>query len=140
MVLTPSAIGSCWKKICPGLIFPSRIGKGNMDAMTEGEGRPIQISFWYPAQASKGAPLRYQDYVHQLAQSVNFSDITPERQQWAENWLISMVNDLGGNGAFTQEKLQQLLPLKFKGYRDAPIASGQFPLVVFSRRRNACLQ
>lgn len=105
---------------------------GNIEQTPNAEGRPIQIHVWYPAQKAKGKPLPYADYVHQLAQVVDFSPINKERQQWARDWFSSMVNDLGGNGTFTPERLDSLMSLSTKGYRDAPpITSEKFPLVVF---------
>ena len=112
--------------------IPFQNWAGQMEAMPPGKGRPVRICLWYPAHPVKGKPLNYSDYVRQLAQVVDFSAVTKERQEWAENWLISMINDLGGNGSFTKEKLNQLMPLRTKAYREASPISGKFPLVVFA--------
>ncbi|MEQ8715879.1 MAG: hypothetical protein RIC80_22895 [Cyclobacteriaceae bacterium] len=102
-------------------------------------GRQHQINIWYPAKNGTGEPLKYEHYVHLLGRQTNFDD-SPARQQFAQETFITQTNDLGGEGQFTQEHLDRLLPLDVLGRADAEPIAGRYPVVVYPNGSSPAFQ
>jgi dienelactone hydrolase len=77
--------------------------------------RPLQTLIWYPALKSNAIPMTVRDYADLTASEVNFDK--PKKSQDAEDWTKAMTPSLAS-------------PLW--AVRDAALAPGRFPVVVYA--------
>ena len=95
-------------------------------------GRQMQINVWYPARAaSQTSVMRFEDYVHLLAQELDFDPLNAQRKQQAETKFVEQPTELGGNAAALKKALPLILDLDMRAMRNAPASEGSFPLIVF---------
>ena len=92
----------------------------------------MQINVWYPARADRRASaMRFGDYVHLLAQQLEFGPLNTERKQQGETKFVEQPAELGGNTAALKTALPVILGLDMGAIRNAPAIKGTFPLIVF---------
>ncbi|PJJ53241.1 dienelactone hydrolase family protein [Hymenobacter chitinivorans] len=108
----------------------ARAYKGRTDAVTgkptTGElARPIQTLVWYPAQKS-GAPIRYADYLRTEATDDNFTRTDAEAAAFLADKLQWAAAQVGPKHA------QQLFDQRMWAVRNAPAATGKFPVVIYA--------
>lgn len=122
-----------WGSLKPG---PRAIGfrvVGARDGSRRGPGataaRPIQISVWYPAEASGVAAMTYGDYVRLAASETTLEPPTPAQ---ADEALSAYRRFLAGTGA-SENATSMWLGASMAARRDAPPAAGPFPLVVIAQ-------
>lgn len=84
-------------------------------------GRAIQLYIWYPAEKANTNPLLYHDYLA--------SRFGPT--QAIRAGFFHSVAELGGDTTLFQGVFPKMAQSKTKAYREAKIASGQFPLIIF---------
>src|SRR5580692_2405757 len=77
--------------------------------------RPLQTLIWYPAKKSSAAPMTVGDYGKLMASEVSFDK--PRLAHDAEDWIKGMTPTLA-------------MPLW--AVRDAPLAAGRFPVVIYA--------
>lgn len=94
-------------------------------------GRQMQINVWYPAK-SNGKSMLFEDYVHLMAQEVDFSTLTETRRREGLEKFIKQANDLSRNRSTNSEQFASVIKLSVAARRDATPVSGRYPLVVFS--------
>jgi len=92
-------------------------------------GRPIRVSVWYPASVSASAqPMKYGDYLHHQGPA-DFQQFNDELDRGdTQSWL----SDLGEESAADHPVFEKVLSTPVAAYRNAPSASGRFPLVLYS--------
>ncbi|RZL93838.1 MAG: dienelactone hydrolase, partial [Variovorax sp.] len=91
--------------------------------------RPLQTLIWYPAAGavtSKGAPLRYRDYVTTIASEEDFQR-TPAQVRRATALLVD-ARTRGSDGARIGRDLDQPV----RALRDAPERPGSYPVVIYA--------
>jgi dienelactone hydrolase len=94
------------------------------------EGRPLQVSLWYPATpAPKAQALRYGDYVGLSGreQRPEGTDAAAEAKALAEYRAL-----LAENGV-PKDAVAAWMDAPLVGVRDAPVAPGRFPLVLVAQ-------
>lgn len=84
-------------------------------------GRPMQLHIWYPAVKTTLVPMLYRDYL-----ALRF----PQTQAIKAGFMQS-VAELGGDTSLFQPIYPQLLQSKTLARKEAKIAPGQFPLLLF---------
>src|SRR5215203_1180057 len=62
-------------------------------------GRQMQINVWYPARRSRGARMRFGDYVALLVRGIDFSPPTSDARGRAVERFIEHPAELGGDPA-----------------------------------------
>jgi dienelactone hydrolase len=77
--------------------------------------RPLQTLIWYPAQRNAGKPMRVSDYLDLLPAETHFDE--PRMAGRAQEWRTGM-----------RPTFETLL----WAVRDAPLASGRFPIVIYA--------
>jgi dienelactone hydrolase len=77
--------------------------------------RPVQTLVWYPAERSNGTRMTYRDYVNLLATETSFGH--PNMPVQGKEWLRVLQPSLGSI---------------LWAVRDAPLASGRFPVLVYA--------
>jgi dienelactone hydrolase len=77
--------------------------------------RPLQTLIWYPAERSSVAPMTVGDYLDLLARETSFT--TPAKPVPLSEW---------------DEGLIAARPVPMRAVRDAALAAGRFPLVVYA--------
>jgi tetratricopeptide (TPR) repeat protein len=82
---------------------------------TKERARPLQTLIWYPAEKSTGKPMTVADYVDLLATETSFGD--PHRDVSVEYWHSHVAPSLGS---------------VLWAVRDAKLASGRFPVVIYA--------
>jgi dienelactone hydrolase len=77
--------------------------------------RPLQTLIWYPAQKSSGKPMTVGDYGDLVATETTFGkpDITPDWKQWLDSMKPTLKDSMWA-------------------VRDAPMLTGQFPVVIYA--------
>lgn len=90
-------------------------------AANQSVGRAMQLYIWYPAEKANTTPLLYRDYLtHRFRQP-----------QAIKAGFFQSVAELGGDTTLFQPVYAKMIQSKTKAYREAKIAPGQFPLVIF---------
>lgn len=107
----------------------SREFKSGVDAVTGqaviGErARPIQTLIWYPASRD-GAPLRYRDYPATRLTEAGFDFTGAQLEELAAAQAASLTAELGDEG-------QQALNAPMLASRNASMAAGKFPVVIYA--------
>jgi dienelactone hydrolase/predicted negative regulator of RcsB-dependent stress response len=77
--------------------------------------RPLQTLIWYPAEKSSAKPMTVSDYANLMATETSFG--RPNMSAGAKEWIAGMKLTLG-------------IPLW--AVRDAPLAAGRFPVVIYA--------
>ena len=77
--------------------------------------RPLQTLIWYPAKNAAGKPLTVGDYGNLMATETSFGK--PKMPAEAKEWIDGMTPTLA-------------TPLW--AVRDAPLAAGRFPVVIYA--------
>jgi dienelactone hydrolase/predicted negative regulator of RcsB-dependent stress response len=97
----------------------SRVYRHSTDALGKpysGErARPLQTLVWYPAQTSAGKPMSVADYGDLMATETTFGK--PKMPVQAKRWITGM---------------KPALATPLWAVRDAPPASGSFPVVIYA--------
>lgn len=84
-------------------------------------GRAMQLYIWYPAEKANTSQVLYRDYLaHRFGQT-----------QSIRAGFFHSVAELGGDTTLFQTVFPKMTQSKTRAYREAKIASGQFPLVIF---------
>ena len=105
---------------------------GRLYPTDEQPGRQMQINIWYPADiAAADQKLAFGDYLDLMARQTDFGPIDDSKRRFANEQFISKTNALGGNGTFTQKKLDTLSNLETAAYNDPRPVREKFPLIVF---------
>lgn len=84
-------------------------------------GRVMQLYIWYPAEKANTSQVLYRDYL-----SYRFGQTQDTRAGFFQS-----VAELGGDSTLFQAVFPKMAQSKTKAYREAKIASGQFPLIIF---------
>lgn len=84
-------------------------------------GRVMQLYIWYPAEKANTSQVLYRDYL-----SYRFGQTQATRAGFFQS-----VAELGGDSTLFQAVFPKMAQSKTKAYREAKIASGQFPLIIF---------
>lgn len=84
-------------------------------------GRAMQLYIWYPAEKANTSQVLYRDYLaYRFGQT-----------QALSAGFFQSVAELGGDTTLFQPVFPKMAQSKTKAYREAKIASGQFPLIIF---------
>ena len=77
--------------------------------------RPLQTLIWYPAQKSLGKPMTVNDYGQLASTETSFGkpDMSPEMKQWNVAMTPTLKDSMWAR-------------------RDAPLASGHFPVIIYA--------
>jgi hypothetical protein len=86
--------------------------------------RPIQVCYWYPAELNEGARMIYSEYAFPYPSEQDFFGLLSQLQN---RELGTLFFFLGNN----QGLVQDLMNLEMLAVRDAPSATGPFPLIVY---------
>ncbi|MCX6835403.1 MAG: dienelactone hydrolase family protein [candidate division Zixibacteria bacterium] len=86
--------------------------------------RPIQVCYWYPAEPNSGARMVYSEYAFPYPSEPGFFELLGQLQN---RELGTLFFFLGNNPGLVQD----LMDLEMLAVRDAPPASGPFPLIVY---------
>jgi dienelactone hydrolase len=89
--------------------------------------RPVQVAVWYPAATAASPALRYRDYVLAAAEE---STLAPPADQGAAVARYSAFLERQGLSA---EAVAAWLDAPLAARRDAPPASGRFPIVLIAQ-------
>lgn len=84
-------------------------------------GRVMQLYIWYPAEKVNTNQLLYRDYL-----AYRFGQTQATRAGFFHS-----VAELGGDTTLFQTVFPKMTQSKTKAYREAKIAPGQFPLIIF---------
>lgn len=84
-------------------------------------GRAMQLYIWYPAEKANTSQVLYRDYL-----AYRFGQTQATRAGFFHS-----VAELGGDTTLFQAIFQKMAQSKTKAYREAKIAPGQFPLIIF---------
>lgn len=84
-------------------------------------GRAMQLYIWYPAEKANTSQVLYRDYL--------VSRFGPT--QAIRAGFFHSVAELGGDTTLFQTVFPKMAQSKTKAYREAKIAPGQFPLIIF---------
>ena len=84
-------------------------------------GRAMQLYIWYPAEKANTNQVLYRDYL-----ASRFGPTQAIRAGFFQS-----VAELGGDTTLFQSVFPKMTQSKTKAYREAKIAPGQFPLVIF---------
>ena len=104
-------------------------------------GRQMQINIWYPADiAAADQKLTFGHYVDLMARQTDFGPIDENKRRFANEQFISKTNALGGNGTFTEEKLDTLRNMPTAAYFDPKHVPQKFPLIVFPNGASPAFQ
>ena len=82
---------------------------------TKERARPLQTLIWYPAEKSAGKPMTVADYVDLLATETSFGD-----------------PHMGASVKYQQSHMAPSLGSVLWAVRDAKLASGRFPVVIYA--------
>jgi dienelactone hydrolase len=92
------------------------------------KGRPVQVSFWYPAGGS-GRPITLKDYVLLAATETSRAPATPAAEQEA----LARYRAYMGRAKLTHSQVDAILGTKMRALRDAAAGPGTFPLVMIAQ-------
>lgn len=97
------------------------------------QGRQMQINVWYPASRtqSRARPMLLEDYVYLISRELNFSPLNKTRERESIEKFKAQTIELGGNAETLQSLLPKLLKMPVAAIRNAPLAAGSFPLVIY---------
>ncbi|MBC7874404.1 MAG: hypothetical protein H7Y01_10430, partial [Ferruginibacter sp.] len=87
-------------------------------------GREMRLAIWYPAATAGTTPMLYKQYVELLLPARN--DPAPLRKVFFQS-----VAELSGDTSLFTNIYAKLIHSKTWSYRDAGIAKGIFPLVIY---------
>lgn len=88
-------------------------------------GRPMQMFIWYPAEAAKNSPrVRYEEYLY-------LNDTDSEPWQWREERKQAVLQSHAQELEPFKDELKTLLNVQTAASKDAKVAKGKFPVVIF---------
>lgn len=91
------------------------------------QGRPVQVAIWYPAEPS-GSPMLFREYLELYLLEEGDRKLSPaETEANAEEWREVLRN----RGSDATIDVDALLGAQTAASRDATVAAGTFPLVVY---------
>ena len=91
------------------------------------DGRPLQISVWYPA-SSGGKPMTFRDYV-----ALSASEIDARAPAMASAGAIDAYRSFLTGAGVSPQEADSWLSGKMRATRDAPPAAGRFPLILIAQ-------
>jgi len=116
-----------------GRSFPRELTDAEADAVNRGA-RPLQISIWYPAgSADAGSTMTVADYLSYRASELDFSATSTADAEAELNRLKDRITRTGKSA----EELEAILSGTVLARRDARVAKGQFPLLLYAPSFNA---
>jgi hypothetical protein len=87
--------------------------------------RPMQICVWYPAQpAADQYTMTYSEYAFPYPEDERFIDFLSNIQNRENGLLLRLFNNDGG-------RVLELMSVPLQAVRNAPPASGPFPLIIY---------
>jgi len=86
--------------------------------------RPIQVCYWYPAEANDGAGMIYAEYAFPYPEDASFFPFLSQLQNRELGTLFFFM----GN---SQALVQASMDLELTAVRDAAAKTGPFPLIVY---------
>lgn len=90
--------------------------------------RPVQISIWYPATTPDEVQyLTLQDYLFSAATAIDFT--TPDELGKLRH--VREVQEIARAEGISEERLAQAMARTTAAIRDAPLATGPFPVLLF---------
>jgi hypothetical protein len=127
-----------WGDLKPG---PHRVGFKSIftydpsrpqlpSALKNSLGRQMQINVWYPAK-SNGTSMVFEDYVHLLAQEIDFSPLTDKKRNDGTAKFIQQANELARNDSRVSSGLSSVMKFPVAARRNASPVKGRFPIVVY---------
>lgn len=93
------------------------------------EALPIQISMWYPAQASSTPKMGYEEYLYIGKQKNTFQPLSAEEKRAAGNDL-RFPSKFGADIDLSDEQLQRILQTPCAATQNAKNLKGPFPLII----------
>ncbi|WP_148270228.1 hypothetical protein [Haliscomenobacter hydrossis] len=93
------------------------------------EALPIQISMWYPAQASNTPKMRYEEYLYIGKQKNTFLPLSAEEKKAAGNDLLFPAK-FGAGIDLSDDQLQHILQTPCAATQNAKNLKGPFPLII----------
>ena len=111
---------------------PSRGWKAREDAngyaQSEGRGRPVRISVWYPATVRTSAPgMSYRDYMPATGENSVFAEL---------NRLLEKRDAANLRASLTGAEFNSLMMTRMAAVQNATPQKGAFPLIVYSAGLN----
>jgi dienelactone hydrolase len=128
-----------WGRLTPG---PHTVGfrvlrhRDAARTQPDGSRRPVQISLWYPAAGTQGAPLRYGDYVLVSAGETTLAEPTPAEAAAA---LAAYRRFLASNGV-PEAGVAAWMEAPLAAHRDAPAVRAPSPLVLIAQGNGGAVQ
>jgi hypothetical protein len=105
--------------------------KNRADATQHIDGRPIQITIWYPAVPSQGSErISFGEYLKLSQVSTTPRDKAPEVQSLRDTLSIALSSEEGIDASV----LDEILATKMQAVQGAPPVKKSFPLVLWSAR------
>lgn len=92
--------------------------------------RQMHISVWYPSM-SKGAKMKYQDYVFEMAKELDFTEPNQQRRDKVVDKVVTLFQEYQQNQTFTKESLKILLDQSMVAVRNPLAATGKFPVLIY---------
>ena len=93
-------------------------------------GRQMRISVWYPS-ASDGKKMTYADYLNELANEIDFTEVTDLKRSQVLDKVVALYRDYQRNDTFSKENLMKLMRIEMESVRNAKPQKGKFPLLIF---------
>lgn len=87
-------------------------------------GRAMQMYVWYPVDVPGKSQMTYQDYLSIQSPDQTFSS--------SKKVFYKSLSDLGGDTTLFEPVFESLAKSKVKAFKDASVAKGEFPLVIYS--------
>jgi dienelactone hydrolase len=101
---------------------------GSRRVAPHADGRPLQVSIWYPASAG-GRPMSARDYLLLAA-----TETTPGRAtRDAERKILDAYRKYLAGASVSTAQADAILATRMRAHRDAAPASGTFPLVLIAQ-------
>ena len=95
----------------------------------EKSGRFLQVNVWYPAKKTALEPMQFREYLNLLP--FQTSRNVKDHNRLAEKQFFTNVAGLKGDTAILKKHFAALINSKMKAVKNAVIAGGSFPLVIF---------
>ena len=104
-------------------------------AYPEAEGRPVQLSIWYPAQPA-ASPMHFATYAHVLTKQTDLDALTAEQKRQAErSLLVEMSRDRFY--LLKAGKIETLLQMPTRAFYEATPVEDHFPLLLWGLRHTS---
>ncbi|MBA4055163.1 MAG: hypothetical protein C0490_10655 [Marivirga sp.] len=91
---------------------------------------PVQVSMWYPTAVNANVTrMKYGEYVYLTLQKNNFIPLNSEEKHRAYDVIRTMAK-VSSRVELSDEQMKAIYDTPVAAVRDAPFASGKFPVVV----------